>query len=313
LAGPLGLILPTFPQDSDELISAAALAETCRRAEDAGATALWACDHLFWHRPVLECLGALGVAALATRRAALGSCVLQLPLRHAPAVAKEAATLQHLSAGRFILGVGVGSHEGEYQADGSDFHTRGHRLDEGMAVLREAWEAGDDHYRQRPTPTPIPLWVGGSSEAALRRAAHLADGWIPLFLSPAEYAAATTRLAKEAERSGRDPETITRAITCFVSLGGPDATDRGLRWLSSLYGLPPKAFARHIVAGSTEHCAEALTAWVEAGAQHVSVFVAADDPLIQFEELAGALARALGRPMLDDVRGPDTGKAEGTA
>src|SRR6202035_5368334 len=104
VAGALGLLLPTFPQDRNTLPSADELASTCRSAEAAGAGALWACDHLFWHGPALETLSALGVAAAATRRAAIGSCVLQLPLRNAAVVAKQAAALQHLSGGRMVLG-----------------------------------------------------------------------------------------------------------------------------------------------------------------------------------------------------------------
>src|SRR6516225_3897167 len=76
------------------------LAALCAWAERAGASALWAVDHLFWPHPLIECLTALSVAATATRHATVGSCVLQLPLRSTPAVAKQAASLQHLSGGR---------------------------------------------------------------------------------------------------------------------------------------------------------------------------------------------------------------------
>ena len=163
----LGLVLPTFPQHRTTLPDAEELGATCRAAEDAGAAALWACDHLFWHGPALEAMTALAVAATATRRAAIGTCVLQLPLRHPPAVAKQAAALQHLSGGRMVLGVGVGTHRGEYDAAGVDFATRGRRLDEGIATLRRAWASpGDGSYAQLPAPAPVPVWVGGSSEAA---------------------------------------------------------------------------------------------------------------------------------------------------
>ena len=189
--GSLGLILPTAPQGEIPVHSgntqgstrgdttgttntAQELAATCAAAEEAGAGALWAVDHLFWGRPLLECLSALAVAATATRRAVVGSCVLQLPLRRAPAVAKAAATLQVLTGGRFVLGVGVGSHRGEYEAAGIDFAARGRLLDEGLAALRAAWaSAGDPSrpYRQEPAGGDVPVWIGGSGPAALRRAA----------------------------------------------------------------------------------------------------------------------------------------------
>ena len=240
--GGIGLILPTFPQHSAALPNAAAVAEVCRRAEMGGAGALWVCDHLYWHGPALEALSALGVAAMATRHAAVGTCVLQLPLRHAPSVAKEAAALAHLSEGRLVLGVGVGTHRGEYAAAGVPFDNRGRRLDEGIDALRRAWAvAPGERYAQLPAADPVPVWVGGSSEAALRRAARRGDGWIPLFLAPAEYAAALGRLDKEAERAGRDPGAVARAAVVFVSVGGPDAGERGLSWMASLYGLPGRS------------------------------------------------------------------------
>ena len=90
------------------------LAELFVRAEATGADSLWVVDHLYWPHPINECLTTLAIGAGATRRPTLGSCILQLPLRHPAAVAKQATALQHLSGGRFILGVGVGSHPAEY-------------------------------------------------------------------------------------------------------------------------------------------------------------------------------------------------------
>jgi len=322
-AGPLGLVLPTFPQYSGGLPGAAALAETSAAAERAGAGGLWACDHLFWHGPLLECFAALAVAATATSRATIGTCVLQLPLRAPAVVAKEAASLQDLSGGRFVLGVGAGSRRGEFEAAGVDFATRGAALDAGIDRLRSLWGAlGPDNdeatdsrgapdgaaYRQLPVPTPVPLWVGGSSEAALRRAARAGDGWVPLFLDPEEYRSALGRLDKEAERMGRDPVELSRAIVAFVSVGGNDAAERGLEWMSSLYGIPARAFADHLVAGGPRACARTLERYLEAGAQHVAVFITADDPLVPFGELAQEFAgcpaaRPPERSATADVRG----------
>jgi alkanesulfonate monooxygenase SsuD/methylene tetrahydromethanopterin reductase-like flavin-dependent oxidoreductase (luciferase family) len=296
--GSLGLILPTFPQDGAGLPSGAALGELCRRAEAGGAGALWACDHIYWHGPALEALSALAVAALATSRAAIGTCILQLPLRHAPTVAKEAASLAHLSQGRLVLGVGVGTHPGEYAAAGVAFGARGRRLDEGIDTLRRAWTVSPrERYAQMPAAGPIPVWVGGSSEAALRRAARCGDGWIPLFVPPHEYAAAMGRLDKEAERAGRDPSTVARATVAFVSVGGSGAGERGLAWMGSLYGLPARSFERHLVVGDARSCARALARFTEAGAGHVAVFVTCDDPLVQFEDLAGEFAGLIASPL----------------
>jgi probable F420-dependent oxidoreductase len=321
--GPIGLILPTFHQDTvpawadpsepaaDPIAEPAAdpiteLAAVCAGAERLGADALWACDHLFWHGPSLECLVALTVAATATRQVTLGSCVIQLPLRSAQAVAKQAASLQALSGGRLVLGVGVGSHAGEYEQAGVDYHQRGRLLDEGIADLRRAWATGDRvsrgdtasggaaQYRQLPGPAPIPVWVGGSSEAALRRAATLADGWMPLFLTARQYGEAVERLAKEVAAAGRRDDAVTPAMVLFVSIDDDPAAglDRGTRWMSSLYGIPPKAFDRHLVTGTADQVADVVASYRAAGARHVSIYVTDDHPLDQFERLTSALRGA---------------------
>ena len=323
--GAIGLILPTFVQDTVPTWAArpgadptdadplAELADLCRTAEEAGAGALWACDHLFWHGPCLECMVVLTVAAMATERAVLGSCVVQLPLRRAVAVAKQAATLQTLSRGRLVLGVGVGSHPGEYEQVGAAYHRRGHDLDTGIGELRRAWASGRDvdrgdvsstsataRYRQLPAPSPVPVWVGGSSTAALRRAAHLADGWMPLFLDVDEYGDAVERLVKEADAVGRPTGAVTPAMVLFVSLDGDHARGvaKGTGWMSSLYGIPPKAFERHLVAGTPDEVAARIAAYRAAGAEHVAVYVTDDRPIDQFERLMTALA-ASGAPTAD--------------
>ncbi len=200
---------------------AAALAELCRRAEAAGADSLWAVDHLYWPHPIAEALTTLAVAATATARTTLGTCVLQLPLRRPAAVAKQASALQLLSGGRFVLGLGVGSHRREYERAGVDFTRRGRLMDEGVAELRAAWgtrtapgsltaapgvdgAGAPSDYVQDPAPPPIPLWFGGSSAAARRRAAAVGDGWVPLFVAPEEYSTALSSLRRETVEAGRD-------------------------------------------------------------------------------------------------------------
>jgi alkanesulfonate monooxygenase SsuD/methylene tetrahydromethanopterin reductase-like flavin-dependent oxidoreductase (luciferase family) len=313
--GPIGLILPTFVQDTvprwagppsrgDD--AGADLADLCRDAEQLGADALWACDHLFWHGPTLDCLVTLTLAAAATRKAALGTCVIQLPLRQAPAVAKQAATLQILSGGRVVLGVGVGSHPGEYEQSGVEYRDRGRLLDAGIAELRRSWQSGQgppvgdietggaSRYRQLPEPAPVPVWVGGSSEAALRRAAALGDGWMPLYVPPLEYGDAVERLGKEVDRAGRAPGSVTPAMVLFVSVDDDPAVGRrrGTEWMSTFYGIPARAFERHLINGTADEVAGVIAAYLDAGAEHVAVYVTDDQPLEQFERLMSARAAA---------------------
>lgn len=261
-------------------------------AERAGASAVWASDHLFWAQPTVECLTALAVVAAATRRVALGTCVLQLPLRSPAAVAKQAAALQHLSGGRFVLGVGSGSHAAEYALVGAPFATRGRDLDRGIATLREAWGAERFGYRLDPAP-PVPVWVGGSSAGARRRAGKLGDGWVPLFIGPGELADGLADVRGVAREAGRDPASIVPAVVMAASVGrdAARAAQTGTAWLSTLYGIPPRAFARHVVAGTATHCAETAARYADAGATHVVVMVAGDHALDQFAAIAEASRR----------------------
>ena len=233
----------------------------------------------------------LAVAATATTRPLLGTCVLQLPLRRPSVVAKQSTALQLLSGGRFVLGVGVGIHEGEYERADTDYHRRGRLMDEGVAKVREAWASdGTSDYVMHPPSAPVPIWFGGQSDAARRRAAALGDGWIPLFLTPDEYAAALVQLRAETEQAGRDPSEVTAGVVVFSCVGDNDARDRGAQWLSELYRLPPKAFTRHIAAGSPDECAEQLHRYAEAGARHILVMVPGSPAVAHFRQLREAFA-----------------------
>jgi alkanesulfonate monooxygenase SsuD/methylene tetrahydromethanopterin reductase-like flavin-dependent oxidoreductase (luciferase family) len=221
-------------------------------------------------------------------------------------VAKQAATIQTLSGGRFILGVGVGSHPGEYERAGVDYHRRGRALDEGIDRLRRSWSAvgasGPDGgnqdvggqlstYRQLPEPRPVPVWVGGSSAAARRRAARTGDGWLPLFVDPVRYAQDVEQLGKDAVAAGRAADEVTPAMVLFISVDDDPvvALRRGTRWMSSMYAIPAKAFERHLVSGTARDVADVIVTYRQAGAEHVAVYVTDDRPLVQFDRLIAAL------------------------
>ena len=327
LSGRLGLLLPPmFPsptqtsgttngRDSDTTFGTTAwVSELAFGAEHAGAVGVWASDHLFWKRSAPECLTSLAVAAAATRRVALGACVLQLPLRSPAAVAKQAAALHALSGGRFVLGVGSGSHATEYSLAGVSFHARGALLDSGIAALRRAWGAAEQPHGYRIEPAgPVPVWIGGSSAAALRRAGTSGDGWVPLFIGPERFADGLASVREVAADAGRSPDSVVPAVVMVATVCDDAARARaaGTSWLSSLYGLPAKAFERHLVAGPADHCAAAAMAYVDAGAAHVIVLVADDDALGQFRALAAAYDRVAPRG-LPAGRSGQMARARGT-
>src|SRR5437667_7280437 len=187
------------------------------QAEQLGFADVWTSEHIIlpdgapyppsplFYDPVL----ALTWAAAYTSRVGLGTSVLILPMRHPLPLAKELATLQNLSEGRLILGAGVGWMAAEFTALGVPFRERGRRMDEGIAMMLAVW--GEDpvsfparnipavieDMRMLPQPIkPIPIWIGGSSEAALARALRL-DGWHGSRLSPQEAAPIVRRLREQ--------------------------------------------------------------------------------------------------------------------
>jgi probable F420-dependent oxidoreductase len=165
----------------------------------------------------------IATMAVGTERLRFCSAVHILPLRHPLTVAKVTSTVDALAPGRVVLGVGAGWMEEEYRAFGVDFHTRGRRMDECIEVVRAVWSGemvehhGEffdfDRLLMRPAPRmPIPIWIGGASAGALRRAARVGDGWVGGGESSAALIASLQtleRLRTEAGRSHCPFETIT--------------------------------------------------------------------------------------------------------
>ncbi len=297
-AGParLGVVFPELPFGParwGEIGSLAADAET------AGADSIWLTDHLYWHRPAVDVLGALALVAAATERAIVGPCVLQLPLRPAPLVAKSMGFLGALAPGRVVLGVGAGEHEGEFTAAGraEAFARRGAALDAGIdevrALLAPGADGTGDRYQMRPGGAP-PIWVGGRSGAARRRAARLGDGWVPHLVRAADLARDLPRLADDVDAAGRPQDAVARAAVVAVAVEtGPTARgahrDGALAWLGELYALPPRAFERVLVSGPADQVAAELVAMADVGLDHAVLFPAGPDPVAQLAAVRHAL------------------------
>lgn len=171
--------------------------------------------------PLLEALVTLGYIAAVTEHVGLGTEVLVLPQRQPVLAAKQFSTIDTLSGGRLRVGVGVGWQESEYDALGMDFHTRGRAMDEAIELMRTCWrdetiEFAGAHYRaesmaMEPKPPQgggIPLWIGGGSKAALRRAGRVGDGWMASGMLGSQGANAIAEVKREAEQAGRDPDAL---------------------------------------------------------------------------------------------------------
>jgi alkanesulfonate monooxygenase SsuD/methylene tetrahydromethanopterin reductase-like flavin-dependent oxidoreductase (luciferase family) len=124
------------------------------------------------------------------------------------------------------------------------------------------------------------------------------DGWIPLFLTADDYEQAVNSLRRETEEAGRDPDTVEPGVVLFARVGPEDeAPAHGAQWLSSMYGVPAKAFDRHLVAGEAETCAAALGRYAEAGARHILVMVAGVGAVQHFGRVRSAfMARTTAVP-----------------
>ncbi len=166
--------------------------------------------------PFHETFVTLGFLAAVTRRIRLSSGILIAPQRQTALIAKQAAEVDLLSGGRLRLGLGVGWSHVEYEALGSDWKTRGARQAEQIEVMRRLWSGDLVTYSGRfhrlnavtivpgPVQRPIPIWLGGASDAVIKRAARLADGWMPIIAPDAQAEQKLTLLRDELARNGRD-------------------------------------------------------------------------------------------------------------
>jgi probable F420-dependent oxidoreductase len=188
----LGVILPNYGGDA----TPDAVRRVAEAAEELGFDSVWATEHIIVGPEAAETYGrvydplvTLGWIAGWTERIRLGTSIVLLPLRNPIHLAKEVATLQELCGGRFTLGVGMGWHEDEFRFLGVQFRGRGRRADEAIRVLRALWRGDRDFEGEfwsfrnatfEPVPSTQPeIWVGGSSERAIRRALDLGDVWHP--------------------------------------------------------------------------------------------------------------------------------------
>jgi probable F420-dependent oxidoreductase len=224
----VGAVFPQVEIGNDP----AAIRDYAQAVEGMGYTHVLAFDHVlganrashpalkgpYTHEhPFHEPLVLYGFLAAVTRRLGLVTGIVILPQRQTALVAKQAATVDVLSGGRLRLGVAVGWNFVEYEALGEDFRTRGRRIEDQIALLRRLWteplvttstpwhRVTDAGINPLPVQRPIPLWMGGESEVVLRRAARLADGWMPHFRPGPEAQAAVDRLHARVTEAGRDP------------------------------------------------------------------------------------------------------------
>jgi len=239
----IGVIFPQTEFGHDPV----AVRDYAQTAEALGYSHILAYDHVLganpdrpggwrgpytYQNPFLEVFVLFTYMAAHTSRIGFTTGVLILPQRETALVAKQAATLDVLSGGRLRLGVGIGWNETEYVALNQDFHVRGRRVEEQITLLRRLWTEELVTFRGRwhdlpdvglnplPLQRPIPIWLGGHADPVLRRAARMADGWLPNYRTPADAAPHLERLRGYLDEAGRSEAQF--GIEARMHYRGPD-------------------------------------------------------------------------------------------
>ena len=294
----------------DDLVELVSLVDRC------GYDSLWVGDHISYAIPILDPLLQLAQAAVVSRRLTLGTSVLLLPLRHPTPVAKQVITLDHLTEGRFILGVGVGGEfPHEYQACGVRLSERGARLAEGVTVLRKFFAGGSvthsgrfygpfEDIPMRPPPRQIggpPIWFAGRRPAALRRIGRLGDGYLAYVITPDMYRDALVAIGGAADLAGRGDVRFGTGHLLFTRIDKTydDALDRATETLSVRYAMDfRKAAQRYCALGTPAQVAETIRRFHAAGVRHVVL-----DLLGPYEQRPAQIARFAAEvaPLLADL------------
>ena len=247
-------------------------------AEELGYDSVWVMDHLFNNgyirerldgKPYYNPLATLSYLAATTKNVLLGTSVLVLPYHNPIELAKYTATLDQMSGGRVTLGVGVGAMIEEFNALGISMKRRGSLTNECIAIIKELWTNEDPSYhRQRwnfsdlkfspkPLQKPhIPIWVGGASPGARRRAGTMGDGWHPSGVSAEDYSISRRNIQELALAAGRDPESLTWSARVEVEAHGAPSSDR--------------AASRARISGSNvDQMIAGISAYQTAGVEHI--------------------------------------------
>ena len=264
------------------------LTEWARRAEKAGFSSLGTIDRIAY--PNYESLIALAAAAAVTERIRLVTDILIAPLRASTALlAKQSATIDHLSGGRLVLGLAPGGREDDYALSGVDFHRRGRLFDEQLEALPRLW-AGEGGLGPAPaSPGGRPgLLIGGANEKAYARAARHADGWTAGGAGPEAFGQAREAVRAAWKDAGRDGEPRTMALLYFALGDDPEGAARAS--LGAYYAFLGE-YAEQIVQGTLKDpdaLRSTLAAYEDAGADEVICFPASADPA-QVDLLAAAV------------------------
>ena len=279
-----------------------------RRVDELGFDSLWTGDHVSFHGPIYDSLTLLSSYIGITKRVRLGVGVYLLALRHPTVAAKVTSTLDALSGGRLIFGVGVGGENPkEFEACGIPHSERGARVSEGIDVVRTLWRDSPASFKGRFTqfegvsidPKPVqkpmpPVWVGGRSDAALARAGRQGDGWISYVVQPERYKQSVAKIETAAAATGRALDNFAKAHLTFITIGR-DYESAERVWVARLSERYAQDFGplarKYGIIGTAEQCAEQLHRYIEGGCTYfvLDAICEAPDEAQQIEMFAAEL------------------------
>lgn len=287
---PQGLTFGVLPghDESGDLLGSVELAEAL------GFDSVWVGDHVLWYVPSPDPIALLGAITARTTRVRLGTAVMLAALRPPVVVAKQAATLDHLSGGRFVLGVGIGGENpAEFEAVGVPLRQRGGRLDETLRICRALWSAEGpvsfsgryfslNNARFDLPPLTLggpPVWVGGRAPGALRRAGELGDGWLAFVVTPERFAQGWSTVRAHAEAAGRNPDSLTPGLQLWCALADTDEQAHALiaPAIERMYRTPFERFERYTIHGPPDRWRARLAEFAAAGARHFNLIFAGGD------------------------------------
>ena len=264
------------------------LVDFVKLIDKTGFDSIWVGDHLSMPLPFFDPFQMLAQAAVVSRRLLLGTGVYLLPLRHPGPVAKQVATLDHLSEGRFLFGVGIGGEfPKEYEVAGVPISERGARLSESIEVVRELWKGKPASYDGKffqfsdvlMTPPPRqnggpPIWCGGRKDPAFRRMGRLADGYVSYVVTPEMYSEALTKIADEADTCKRTISLFGTGHLIFTRVDDSYelALEEATNSLSKRYNMDfRKAAERYAALGSANDVAKKIKDFYDVGVRHIIV------------------------------------------
>ena len=292
-----------LPHRSIEAIDAAAVRHVAQRADALGFRDLWVTENTIDHVFCLDSVVALTYAAAVTTTIRLGVSVMVLPVHHPIQVAHQVATLDYLSNGRAILGIGLGRGD-DYAQFQVPREQRVRRFREGVELIRTLWSQPEVTYHGRIFPVeavrlaakPVqkpgpPIWFGGSHPDAIRRAARMADGWMGSGgSSRAAFSRNVSLLKAELEKTDRDPAIFPVSKRLFLSVHERSDVARAelKRWFSTVYHNPEATEASGIY-GTPEQIRAGIEELVAMGANHVLL-----NPVCRYAEQLEALGGVVG-------------------